>query len=345
MLMGMFRRTIVVLFGVVVQGSFFVGAEESGGGIPDDGTKTFETGHLEVPEGFKPDGGVLGVKFPVGEGSDTSPSTPDVEGVRGVGRVDAGVLSDIPFKRPIFVEMGQDPGTIKLPIEPVGKRVAFVFDIDDTLYHPRDYLQAEEKKFLKRMYDTLTEDRDTPPFMDSLVRTHLYSRTFYEDCGMSLEEYWEMLDGFDYMQYVKPNQELREFLLSMDSSIRRFCFTNGPRDRAENILTGLGVIDCFEVVIHLGKYDTTFCCKPHDASYAFVASVLGIETPENIYFFDDTKLNTDKADVLGWNGYWTTPERHIFPSMALALSDLENNRRRLLAGLSQASETARAVAE
>ncbi|ADM11569.1 uncharacterized protein Eint_051220 [Encephalitozoon intestinalis ATCC 50506] len=215
-----------------------------------------------------------------------------------------------PFQSPVFIEMGQDLSLLDIKLKKIGSDTLFLYDIDDTLYHPSNNLQEMEKKFLMEKYISLKEGGTEEMFEEHLAISLLYSFLFYKYVGISLEEYWKMLSEFDYLQYLSPDPSLREFLLSM-KNVRRCCFTNGPRDRAENILAKIGILDCFEVVICIGKYDTTFCCKPHYKSYEFVTKALGIEVPRNVYFFDDSNSNVVKAKEIGWNGELITKDCNI----------------------------------
>nr|AGE95419.1 hypothetical protein ECU05_1170 [Encephalitozoon cuniculi] len=219
-------------------------------------------------------------------------------------------MSERPFKGPVFIEMGQDPASINTKPRKIGNDILFLYDIDDTLYHPSNNLQEMERKFLVEKFLSLKEGSTPEMFEDQLNVALLYSALFYKYGNLSLEEYWEMISEFDYLQYLSPDMDLRNFLLSM-KNVRKCCFTNGPRDRAENILTKIGILDCFEVVVCIGKYDKTFCCKPLSESYEFVTKVLGIESPGNVYFFDDSENNIIKAREIGWNGWLITRDCNI----------------------------------
>lgn len=229
-----------------------------------------------------------------------------------------------PFKGPVFIEMGEDPDLINAEFRKVGKGVLFLYDIDDTLYHRSNNLQEMERRFLKEKYLSLKKEETPEMFEEQLSLSLLYSALFYNHVGISLEEYWKMLSEFDYLQYLSPDVNLRNFLLSM-KNVKKCCFTNGPRDRAENILAKLGVLDCFEAVISIGKYDKTFCCKPLIESYEFVTKVLGIESPGNVYFFDDSEINIIKAREFGWNGKLITKDCNIIDVSSRVLQKINED--------------------
>lgn len=234
----------------------------------------------------------------------------DVSGPRGTESDYDVSLEGRPFKMPIFIEMGQAPEAAKEGVRKIGGDILFLYDIDDTLYHPSNNLQLLEREFIKEKYLSLKDGSTAEGFESDIAEAHLYSSLFYTQGLLSLEEYWEMLSEFDYLQYLSADERLRSFLLSLEG-VRRCCFTNGPRDRAENILTKMGILDCFEVVICIGKNDKTFCYKPRTESYDFVTKVLGIETPGNVHFFDDSEANISKAREVGWNGWLMTGECNI----------------------------------
>jgi len=233
------------------------------------------------------------------------------------------------FNRPVFIEMGQEATGAELGLKKMGNEVLFLYDIDDTLYHRSNGLLEKERMFLKQKYISLNEGATHDMFEKHMMMSYLYSHMFNEYGGISLEEYWVLLAEFDYLQYVSPDPSLRSFLLSMNS-VRRCCFTNGPRDRAESILTKMGLLDCFEAVICIGKYDTTFCCKPRDVSYEFVTRVLGVDTPENVHLFDDSESNVAKAREMGWKGWHITGDDHIIDVSLNALRAVHTARNSLM---------------
>ncbi|KAM0672775.1 hypothetical protein CWI42_051770 [Ordospora colligata] len=241
--------------------------------------------------------------------------------------VEYEIMNARSFSMPVFIEMGQEVNSLGL--KRIGGEVLFLYDIDDTLYHRSNGLQEEERMFLKQKYVSLKEGVTYDLFEKYMSMSYLYSHMFNEYGGISLEEYWKMLSEFDYLQYVSPDPSLRSFLLSM-SNVRRCCFTNGPRDRAENILTKMGLLDCFEAVICIGKYDSTFCCKPKYVSYEFVMRVLGIDMPENIHFFDDSESNVNKAKEMGWNAWHINGEEHIIDVSLNALRAVHTSKNSLL---------------
>lgn len=52
-------------------------------------------------------------------------------------------------------------------------------------------------------------------------------------------------ETIDYEQYLKPDPELRDLLLSV--KLPRFVFTNADDKHAQRCLELLGITDCFEV--------------------------------------------------------------------------------------------------
>lgn len=252
-----------------------------------------------------------GVEFEVLEGAGA---------VESRDLVDASLALSMPFKGPVFIEMGQDPDAVGLELRKIGRDPLFLYDIDDTLYHPSNNLQRLERVFLTEKFMGLKNSQLS--FDECLQMVNLYSAAFHAHCNLSLEEYWEMLAEFDYLRHISANPMLREFLLSMEG-VRRCCFTNGSKDRAESILTKMGLLDCFEAVVCIGKLDKSFCCKPLDNSYSFVSRVLGIEVPGNVHFFDDSERNISKSRELGWNGYLVTENDCIIDVSMRALEAVQ----------------------
>jgi FMN phosphatase YigB (HAD superfamily) len=63
----------------------------------------------------------------------------------------------------------------------------------------------------------------------------------------------------------------------------------------------------------------SFICKPTPSSIRFVIEVLGIASPGNVHFFDDSAANVLGARNVGWHPYHVTETYSVIDAMEDAL--------------------------
>lgn len=182
---------------------------------------------------------------------------------------------------------------------PVGSAEALIFDIDHCLYHSKELMEHE----LLTMSSMLSQfsagvENDLYKHMDTY---HLFREIFFRLFGIHPAEFSCKYELPEFEKYFIPDPELRSMLESLDC--RKFCFTNGQRDRAARILRYLGLEHIFELVICADVDDTEFICKPQPHAFAFVERYLGIADRSKVFFFDDSLKNIEAAKVAGWNAY------------------------------------------
>jgi pyrimidine 5'-nucleotidase len=209
-------------------------------------------------------------------------------------------------------------------IRPVGHERVLLFDIDDCLYDAENGMQADEKRRLMELFEQLKVDRkNCPAFHEAYASTSLYQELFYLHLNIEPKKFWEIFTVPRFHEYIHEDAELREFLKSIP--IRKWCFTNGNRERALSILTLLGITECFEGVFCADNHDMDFIGKPKSGSYKMVVETLGIKNPANVYFFDDALGNIVAARELGWNAYRVEPGVRII-DLVKGVSEIFANR-------------------
>ncbi|KAF7684326.1 hypothetical protein TCON_0469 [Astathelohania contejeani] len=214
--------------------------------------------------------------------------------------------------RPLPIKLGSQEkhsnGMLSLGSDPL-----LVFDIDDTLYTP----------------DTMVHPT---------IRNGLYEYAA-EKLGISFEEARDLgvkynneyglgVKGYIYEHSLDPkgifehimNSMKPEELLNQDTELRdilnripynKIIFTNGTLEQATRILNALGIMDCFELLFHVGYSYKDFWSKPEKRCYKYIESIVGIEKPNKIYFFDDALQNINMANELGWHGIHVGPNTSI----------------------------------
>lgn len=200
-----------------------------------------------------------------------------------------------------FVEMCTRNNNIRCE-KPVGEDLVFVFDIDDCLYQNSE-ISKHEANHVKNGFlnlSNLTED----DWQMHCSTFNLYREVFFSLFNIHPSDFCKVFDMPELHKFVTPDFELRELLQQI--SIRKFCFTNGSKERANMVLSYLQLESIFEAVVCADTIETEFICKPMSEAFEFFERYVGITTPKNIYFFDDSERNIQAAKRNGWNAMHVT---------------------------------------
>lgn len=216
-----------------------------------------------------------------------------------------------------FIEMTIKNKSLKYEY-PVEDEIVLIFDLDYCLFRNNEMYEYE-KRFFCETFLKLSNQTDINAWHSSLEKLNYhYKKVFCTVLGIDPKEYDEReYEIPEYQKFLKPNHELNYLLKNIQ--LKKFCFTNGSKRRAEALLKHLEMEDLFEKVICSSSNDLDFISKPDISSYKFVEEYLGIKSPNKIYFFDDTIVNVTSANELGWNGV------HVTSELEIHLKDVVNN--------------------
>lgn len=193
-----------------------------------------------------------------------------------------------------IIELGDNINT-KHPL-PIGNEILLLFDIDNCLYKNVE-VDRETIDFVKELYLRHVHP-DESQWIAEQREYHLYGKLSSRFLQSELvREGYKSLPNIE--KHVEPDSELKNLLKRI--KFRKFCFTNGTKDRAIHILNYLQLTDVFEGVFCTSVDNDSFLAKPNPKSFKFVEEYLGIEDVNKIYFFDDSSNNIKRAKELGWN--------------------------------------------
>jgi len=131
-------------------------------------------------------------------------------------------------------------------------------------------------------------------------------QAYYENYGTTLrglQQHYQV-DAEDYLAYVhdlpledylEPDPELRELLLSLPQ--KRWIFTNADGGHARRVLKILEIEDCFEGIIDVIKLG--FACKPQSEAYQMALEIAGKVKPGMSVLLDDSVTNLAGANQAG----------------------------------------------
>lgn len=177
----------------------------------------------------------------------------------------------------------------------------WVFDLDNTLYHPKHELftqiDAKMGAFIANMFGC------------DLVEARRIQKEYFHAHGTTLaglmKDHDVKPDVFlDFVHDVvldtlEPEPGLREALTALPG--RHLIFTNADVTYAGRVLDKLGIADLFDGMfdIHAAHYVP----KPADAPYAALVETFAIN-PASAIFFEDMARNLIPAHRLGFTTVW-----------------------------------------
>ncbi|XP_073270907.1 uncharacterized protein C24B11.05-like [Primulina huaijiensis] len=197
------------------------------------------------------------------------------------------------------------------------KYECILFDVDDTLYPLSSGISVEcTKNIIEYMINKLQIEEHKAPEMCALL---------YKDYGTTMAGLSAVGYNFDYDDYhsfvhgrlpyewLKPDHTLRSHLHSLP--IRKVIFSNGNKAHVDQILSRLGIEDCFDDIISFETLNPThkdvvvddnfyglpkspIVCKPFENAFEQAFKIADIN-PHKTLFFDDSIRNLQTAKALG----------------------------------------------
>ena len=199
-----------------------------------------------------------------------------------------------------------------------------IFDLDDTIYQPNsgiwDLIGERIYAFMREHLPDVP-DEGIEPLRDRLLKQYGTNlRGLHEERGIDVQAYLDYVHDLDLSTLLKPDTELRQFLL--DSPQKKYIFTNASQGHAENVLTQMDLVDLFDGIVGVG--DVQPYCKPMPEAFLMMLQHLGISDPSTCLFADDSLPNLGTAEALGMLAvYVGRKQGHNFIQVE-RLSDLAN---------------------
>lgn len=182
----------------------------------------------------------------------------------------------------------------------------WLFDLDNTLYHPSVGLLDQMNGLMTRF------------IMDRLLVTedeaHRLRRVYWERHGATLTGL-VVEHGIEADDFLRASHRLDLSCLVHDAELaaairalpgRRIIHTNGPRHHAEQVLDALGIAEDFERVIALE--DTGYVPKPIEDAHETAIRLAGIDAAITV-MIEDTHPNLRHPATLGMTTVWLHHDR------------------------------------
>lgn len=177
----------------------------------------------------------------------------------------------------------------------------WVFDLDNTLYHPElaifDKIDAKMGQYIARLLQ-----------VDALEARQVQKNYFREYgttlAGLMRHQNIEPRDFLDFvhdvdLSAISPQPALVEAIAALPG--RKFIFTNADTPYARKVLERLGLSDIFSDIHDI--YATQYIPKPEQSAYDSMLDAFGID-PEKSVFFEDMARNLRPAKAMGMGTIW-----------------------------------------
>jgi len=174
----------------------------------------------------------------------------------------------------------------------------YIFDLDNTLYHPdTGILEEVNNRINSFMINNVGIHFDEVDFL---------RRTYREKYGVTLRglmyhysvrpsEYLDYVHDLAYDDFIDKDPLLKSCLENLKGY--RAVFTNGAESHAVNILSRLGVYECFDDIFSIEDVD--YIPKLYIESFKKMIDISGINPGDSV-LFEDTCVNLTSAAKLGF---------------------------------------------
>jgi putative hydrolase of the HAD superfamily len=172
----------------------------------------------------------------------------------------------------------------------------WVFDLDNTLYHPdvRLFDQIERRMTAYVMAALGVDAARASHLRDHYWRTHGTTLAgLMAEHGVEPEAYLADVHDID-LSRMAPAPLLAAAIAALPG--RKVVYTNGSREHARRVTAALGVAGAFDALY--GFEDAGYAPKPRAEAYARVFAIEGL-APTRAAMFEDDPRNLEAPHVLG----------------------------------------------
>ena len=180
-----------------------------------------------------------------------------------------------------------------------------LFDCDGVLYED---LEAVFGQVSKRMTNYISNKLNIDLKKAKELQTNYFHKYNTSLNGLMIHH---EIDPKEFLKYVhdidlsclKKNDNLRNELINLN--LKKYVFTNGSREHAENIIRHLGIEDLFDDIFDI--VDAEYFPKPDPKNYDLMLKKFHIDPKETLYIEDIAK-NLSIAKKLGTTTVWLINE-------------------------------------
>ena len=119
-----------------------------------------------------------------------------------------------------------------------------------------------------------------------------------KDCPKSIDGFLDKVHDLPIHQLLEPDEKLRQIILAIDPTIRKYVFTASVHHHAQRCLQALGIDDLFDGIIDVK--DCNFETKHSVSSFHIAMKRADVVNAEECIFLDDSLTNISAASRVGW---------------------------------------------
>ena len=187
-----------------------------------------------------------------------------------------------------------------------------LFDLDGVLYQD---LEAVFGQVSKKMTKYISDKLDLDLKKAKELQTNYFHKYNTSLNGLMIhhnikpEEFLKYVHDID-LTFMKKDLILRKELENLN--LKKFIFTNGSKEHANNITTHLGVNDLFDGLFDI--VDAQFSPKPTAKAFDLMIKKFKIDPCETLYIEDIAKnlsIGKERGTITAWlinNEYWGKKE-------------------------------------
>ena len=188
----------------------------------------------------------------------------------------------------------------------------FIFDCDGVLYQD---LEAVFGQVSKRMTEYISKKLNLDLKKAKELQTNYFHKYNTSLNGLMIhhdivpEEFLKYVHDID-LSFMKNDLILREELENL--KVKKFIFTNGSKEHANNITSHLGINDLFDGLFDI--VDAEYSPKPTAKAFDLMIEKFKINPKETLYIEDIAKnlsIGKERGTITAWlinNEYWGKKE-------------------------------------
>ena len=188
----------------------------------------------------------------------------------------------------------------------------FIFDCDGVLYNDLDAVFGQVSK---RMTEYISKKLNLDLKKAKELQTNYFHKYNTSLNGLMIhhdivpEEFLKYVHDID-LSFMKNDLILREELENL--KVKKFIFTNGSKEHANNITSHLGINDLFDGLFDI--VDAEYSPKPTAKAFDLMIEKFKINPKETLYIEDIAKnlsIGKERGTITAWlinNEYWGKKE-------------------------------------
>ena len=177
----------------------------------------------------------------------------------------------------------------------------FIFDCDGVLYHDLDAVFGQVSR---RMTEYIAKKLNLDLKKAKELQTNYFHKYNTSLNGLMIHHNIEPEDFLKYVHNIDLSFMSKDVILRNELenlNLKKFIFTNGSKEHANNIITHLGINDLFDGLFDI--VDSEFSPKPTAKAFDLMIKKFKINPGETLYIEDIAKnlsIGKERGAITAW---------------------------------------------